>query len=217
MANSKELVIKHASMTLNLLESLGFIGNYLKSVLEPSNQIEFLGFQVSSENLNLSLPSDKVRKIRVHLSKPGKQPKYYNKGVIQIPGTPLLFHTGSVTAPLHYRYLQQAKNAALRKHQSYEAPISLDYQALQEVMWWRDNLVEWSHRDRCIPSRLGGPLSGCVNWRDMVPNRVLFSHHLPRAFRWISSNKVLQYYSLWTMLQFISVFFSSNHCILRSE
>ena len=46
-------------------------------------------------------------------------------------------------APLHYRYLQHAKNSVLKCQKSHEALVSLDTEALQEVQWWRDNLQSW--------------------------------------------------------------------------
>ncbi len=42
----------------------GFIVNYLKSQLVPSKQLELIGHLVDSETLSLSLPGEKLRKIR---------------------------------------------------------------------------------------------------------------------------------------------------------
>ena len=64
MAPSVEQVLQHAASTLNLLQGLGFTVNYLKSVLVPSQQMEFLGSLVNSLDLSLSLPRDKIRKIQ---------------------------------------------------------------------------------------------------------------------------------------------------------
>ena len=64
MAPSVEQVLQHAASTLNLLEGLGFTVNYLKSVLVPSQQMEFLGSLVNSLDQSLSLPRDKIRKIQ---------------------------------------------------------------------------------------------------------------------------------------------------------
>lgn len=64
IAQSKQLVLQHASSTLNLLEGLGFILNYQKSLLVPSQQIKFLGYLVNSINLSLNLPRDKIKKVQ---------------------------------------------------------------------------------------------------------------------------------------------------------
>ncbi len=63
MAESQDLVLHHAASVLNLLESLGFLVNYKKSLLVPSQQIEFLGLLIHSMALTIQLPAGKLRKI----------------------------------------------------------------------------------------------------------------------------------------------------------
>ena len=64
MAESHDQALHHAASTLNLLEGLGFIVNYQKSQLLPSQKIEFLGFLIDSNTMTLQLPGEKLRKIR---------------------------------------------------------------------------------------------------------------------------------------------------------
>ena len=61
---SEEVVMSHMSLTLDLLESLGFLVNYPKSHLTPTSKIDFLGFQVNSAPMSLSLPHTKVTRIQ---------------------------------------------------------------------------------------------------------------------------------------------------------
>ena len=144
MAPSVEQVLQHAATTLNLLEGLGFTVNYLKSVLVPSQQMEFLGSLVNSLDLSLSLPRDKIRKIQ------SKRQDLLNTLVTTVRelskflGLLSLSIQAVFPAPLHYRYLQQAKHSTLRFRKSYEAVVHLDSECLQEVQWWKDNLVAWN-------------------------------------------------------------------------
>ena len=69
MAESKQLALQHAATTLNILEGLGFVINYQKSLLIPSQQIEFLGYMVNSVSMSLSLPKDKLKKVQNHCQK----------------------------------------------------------------------------------------------------------------------------------------------------
>ena len=46
-----------------LFGSLGLIVNQKKSILTPTQELEFLGFRVCSMTMRLSLPSEKLRKI----------------------------------------------------------------------------------------------------------------------------------------------------------
>ena len=64
MAKSRAIALQHASTALDLLQGLGFMINYLKSVLVPSTKMEFLGFVVDSLTLSLALPRDKIKNVR---------------------------------------------------------------------------------------------------------------------------------------------------------
>jgi len=50
------------SYCLQLLQSLGFVINFKKSQLIPSQQIRYLGFVFDSVNMSVSLPEDKRKK-----------------------------------------------------------------------------------------------------------------------------------------------------------
>jgi hypothetical protein len=64
MSESKELAQKHINMVVSLLSSLGFVVNKETSVFEPTQVLEFLGFQVSSVEMSLSLQGEKIRSIK---------------------------------------------------------------------------------------------------------------------------------------------------------
>ena len=51
-------------LTCQLFESLGLMVNLKKSILTPTQELEFLGFQLGSALMRLSLPSEKLRKIQ---------------------------------------------------------------------------------------------------------------------------------------------------------
>ena len=57
LAESKELAREHVIGLIYLLENLGFVINQPKSILEPTQSIEFLGFSVNSVQQELSLPT----------------------------------------------------------------------------------------------------------------------------------------------------------------
>jgi hypothetical protein len=61
MNESREGVISDVSTAIDLLTSLGFLVNGKKSVLLPSQSLEYLGLLIDSiARLSLALPSDKV-------------------------------------------------------------------------------------------------------------------------------------------------------------
>ena len=144
MAESEALALHHAASTLNLLEGLGFIVNYNKSQLTPCQSIEFLGFLINSTNLTLQLPGEKLRKIRKTCQDIPEKTQISVRELSKFLG--LL--TSSIQAispgPLHYRHLQRLKNTTMTSEQSYEAILTLDSAAREEVLWWRDHLQGWN-------------------------------------------------------------------------
>ena len=64
MASTEETVTYHVTLTVTLLEMLGFLVNHEKSQLNPTQSMEFLGFRINSVTLNISLPLGKINSIR---------------------------------------------------------------------------------------------------------------------------------------------------------
>ena len=64
MAETKEKARDQASGLIYLLQCLGFTVNMEKTVLDPSQYLEFLGFMVDTTKMELSLPAQKIKKIR---------------------------------------------------------------------------------------------------------------------------------------------------------
>ena len=59
-----------------LLECVGFIINWKMSVLEPQQTIEFLGLTTNTTSMVLSLPAEKIKKIRAEARRMAKQTGY---------------------------------------------------------------------------------------------------------------------------------------------
>ena len=106
--------------------------------------MEFLGSLVNSLDLSLSLPRDKIRKIQSKCQDLLNTPVTTVRELSKFLGLLSSSIQAVFPAPLHYRYLQQAKNSVLRFRKSYEAVVHLDSECLQEVQWRKDNLVAWN-------------------------------------------------------------------------
>lgn len=52
----------HIAGMVYLLENLGFLINYLKSILQPRRTMEFFSFQVDSSSMELKIPGPKMKK-----------------------------------------------------------------------------------------------------------------------------------------------------------
>ena len=146
MSQTRDLALTHASTALNLLEGLRFVVNYKKSCLEPSQVIEFLGFEINSQTLAILLPRDKIRNIRKQCQILLDNPHLSVRELSKFLGLLTSSIQAIFPAPLHYRNLQFAKNQALQKFHSYETVVHLNQQAVQEIQWWRDHLHAWNGR-----------------------------------------------------------------------
>ena len=73
LAQIKETVKEHAVTVLTILEALGFLINYMKSSLEPQQEVTFLGFEIRSKHMELKLPQDKLVTIQKEVSNMLKQ------------------------------------------------------------------------------------------------------------------------------------------------
>ena len=61
--NTIEEILVARDSVIFLLQHLEFVINFKKCVLEPTQEIQFLGIIVSSKTMTLSLSQEKVQKI----------------------------------------------------------------------------------------------------------------------------------------------------------
>ena len=114
MAESKEKLKDQAPGLVYLLQCLGFTINMEKTVLEPSQFLVFLGYTVNTTKMELRLPPEKLKKIRVEARN--------LLGAEPIRAWMLARLVGKMNAPtevippvpLFYRHLQMDLSAALK-------------------------------------------------------------------------------------------------------
>ena len=106
MAETESLLKDHITAVVYLLENLGFVVNYPKSELTPTQEIEFLGFTVNSTNMELRLPGEKIKKVRTEAGKI-LQSQSVSALALSRPIGKMNAATQAIPmAPLYYRNLQ---------------------------------------------------------------------------------------------------------------
>ena len=129
----------NVAATKELLLSTGFSVNEEKSVSEPTQVLDHLGFTLNSIQMTVNLGPDKVENIRALASYVLQHPRLTIRLVARLIGTFVSCFPGMEHGPLHYRHLERDKSRALRANAgSYEASIILSEQAKQEILWWLD-------------------------------------------------------------------------------
>ena len=126
MVESREKAEDQASGLTYLLQCLGFTVNMTKSILIPTQSLEFLGFSVDSRTMELSLPAHKLKKIRAESQKLLGAEHITNRTLSRLIGKMSATNQVIPPAPLFYRHLQMYLSESLRvSDQNYETSLTL--------------------------------------------------------------------------------------------
>ena len=144
---------KDKCSVLFLLHKLGFAVNQKKSMLIPSQKMEYLGFVIDSGRLTLSLPPEKVTKIQEECRQVLQQRSVRVCQLSHLIGMLTATILAVLPAPLHYRHLQMQKSKALLAgHQNYNAQVVLDLECKSELKWWFRHLQDWNGKSLISPA-----------------------------------------------------------------
>ena len=139
LAQTKEELLKWRSMVLDLLENLGFLINYNKSELEPTQSLIFLGFLIDTMNMQIRLPKDKISQAVQEAQKLLEAQQASARQLAHLIGVFSSTLPAILPAPLHYRGLQLLKHQALKKG-GYDVILPLSQEAKDDLLWWIQNL-----------------------------------------------------------------------------
>ena len=134
---------QNVKFTVTLLESLGFIVNYSKSVLSPSTECKFLGFDFNSDNMTIALPLEKRLKIlnmiiEIENEKILKIRKFARLIGLLVSACPAIKYGW-----LYTKSLERLKNRALLfNNYNYDAPICIQNKCNEEFSWWKNNIIK---------------------------------------------------------------------------
>lgn len=147
MGESETLVKDYAAGVIYLLENLGFVINYPKSVLEPRRTMDFLGFQVDTSSMELKLPGDKIKNIRGDVRRILAVDQVTALEVSRLLGKMDTITKAITMAPLFYRKLQAELQQALNAScQDYKTVLYVSNEAREELQWWTAHLMNWNGR-----------------------------------------------------------------------
>lgn len=138
-ASAHELKV-NVRYALEFFYSLGLTINVQKSVLDPTQVVEFLGIVLNSVSMTATLP----RRRREHIKAQGRlllQAGVTLHDLASFIGMTVASNPAVELAPLRYKYLEILRNRELaRNHGDYRANILLDSHARKLVTWWINNI-----------------------------------------------------------------------------
>ena len=127
--------------TIGFLESLGFVINYEKSQIIPTQSIRYLGFIFDSKNMSVSLPTEKRDKILklCHLLK--HKLVLTVREFAQFIGTLVSVCPAVPYGILYTKIFENAKFMALRNNPSdYERKVSISKHIIADFEWWEQTI-----------------------------------------------------------------------------
>ncbi len=134
-----EQAVNHAA---EMLSGLGFVIHPEKSIFEPTQEIEFLGFIINSHNMIVSLSQEKRLDIQNRCKELLRKSRPTIRQIATVIGKLVAAFPAVQYAPLHYRGLEMNKITALRKHGgNFDAKTTLWSEARNDLNWWITNIT----------------------------------------------------------------------------
>ena len=147
MNDSRDGVLNDLEVAVDLLESLGFLINREKSIVDPSQIMEYIGLVVDSVRLSFSLPAEKVTAVMNICTTALAADRVSLRELASILGN---FTWAIPTVPYaqaHYRNMQRFYiSEARRAGGNLDVVRQLPMAARLDLQWWVDNLLKVNGR-----------------------------------------------------------------------
>lgn len=127
--------------TVGLMTKVGFMIHPNKSVMVPTKKITFLGNDIDSEQMIVTLPSEKIKSIVQECSNIFRKNQICIRALARLIGLLVSSFSAVEYAPLHYRKLEKAKTSALKLSKGdFNANMIVTEEMKSELQWWIENL-----------------------------------------------------------------------------
>lgn len=201
IGDTYEQCLNNINETLKLLNCLGFVVNYDKSMLSPCQSCKFLGFEMNTHDLSISLPLDKRSKIAQLVIKYSKLPSCSIREFAQLIGVLVAACPAVKYGWMYTKVLERQKYLALLKTDNYETKICLPEIILDDLNWWSLNIETTCNFMRqpnfeleiytdASLSGWGAVSDGCTvngKWKDVEKTRHINYLELTAAFLGLKS------------------------------
>ena len=137
--------LQNIEATVSLLESSGFAIREGRSILNPTQEIEFLGFVFNSVTMTISITKGKTEAIILKIRRFLRHKSPTIRELTSVIGSVISLFPAIPFCKLHYRTLEKDKTNALKKFAgSFDNQISqVSYKASMALHWWlKENLKD---------------------------------------------------------------------------
>lgn len=141
MGNTEEECQNAVTDTIKLFQELGFSINKEKSELTPKRTLNFLGFNISSEEMLVSLTEDKIVKFQGIARHVLNEVNPIIRDIAGIIGLMVAYTPGVEFGAAHYKCLEKDKIKALKRAKgNFDELMWLSEDGITDIMWWMDNI-----------------------------------------------------------------------------
>lgn len=138
---------ENTKIAVNLLESLGFVINYFKSSLTPSQRHTYLGFVFDTHLMRIELPLDKRAKIKKWVNYLKNKTTCKIRYFTQFIGFLVSCCPAVKYGWLYTKTFEREKFIALKNNNmNYNAVMSIPDSILSDLSWWYNN-IDLSYND----------------------------------------------------------------------
>ena len=128
--------------TVDCFDSLGFVIHPDKSVLVPTQELEFLGFLLNSISMTIRLPPSKAAHVKSSCENLLFRSKVTVRELAHVIGLIVSSLPGVQFGRLHYRQSEKDKSLALHLCKgNYDGPVTLSNDSRTELDWWVNNIT----------------------------------------------------------------------------
>ena len=139
--------------TVNLIDSVGLTTHTEKSIVIPTQCIEFVGFLLDSRDMTVRLAPRKVQDIKILAISILNTKNITIREFAKIIGKMVAAEPGVKYAALHYKSMELERDQALKKsYGDFDKFMCISYETTQCLKWWINN-IEQSFK----PISLGQP------------------------------------------------------------
>lgn len=146
LGNSYDDCLNCVNETVNLLTNLGFVINYEKSQLVPSQCRQFLGFELDSVNMTIGLPIGKRNKILNLVKDVSKSKHIIIRDFAKFLGVLTSACPAMAYGWMYTKLLEREKFLALKKsNNNYDAEMAINKILINDFIWWQENIINLSN------------------------------------------------------------------------
>ena len=141
ISHTKKDLVQATQQAFDMFTSLGFAISPTKSVIEPSHQIDFLGFTLDSTTMLVTLIPDKAQQIKHILTDTLKLDSIIIRDFARLVGKLTATLPGNRYGRLFLKHFEWAKSRALR-HSSgrYDKTMTMTDDIKNDLRWWLSNI-----------------------------------------------------------------------------